>query len=266
MKSEVDIYREIAALRQRGGNAVLVTVIRVKGSTPRKPGAKMLVFPDGKISGTVGGGIRESDIISMARNLLESSSATALETVDFHEGLTGEAGPVCGGEMQVFMEKIGYHQKLIINGAGHVGHSLYQMAVPLGFQITIIDPRPQFNSEERFPLAKRFLREFSQGLDDIELTAADAVVLVGPGHVNDQEMLPSVLRSQAGYIGMIGSKRKRAEVFKLMTNEHGFGEDDLARIYCPIGLDIGSESPAEIAVSVIAEIVKHFKTKETNEE
>jgi xanthine dehydrogenase accessory factor len=254
-----DIYKSIMELRERGGLAVLVTVIRCKGSTPRKQGAKMLVYEDGSIAGTVGGGIREADVIEMACELLKTEEEVKLVTVDFNEGLASETGPVCGGDMELFMEKIHGQRSLIIAGAGHIGLCLYNMAQLLEYNVVIIDPRSNLNSEARFPEANRFVREAGDGLAGLHPGPNDAVVLVGPSHDFDQELLPDVLRSNAGYIGMIGSKRKRAEVYKYMRDEFKFVEDDLKRIHCPVGLEIGSESPAEIAVAIMAEIIKHFK-------
>jgi xanthine dehydrogenase accessory factor len=166
--------------------------------------------------------------------------------------------------MELFMEKISGKRALIIGGAGHVGLCLYRIALELEYRVIIIDPRPELNSEERFPKAERLIREFKDGVEGVTVNPGDAVVLVGPGHVSDREMLPSVLKSPAGYIGMIGSKRKQQEVYKHLQNEQNFTDADFQRIYSPVGLDIGSESPAEIAVSIMAEMIRHYKTTQNN--
>jgi xanthine dehydrogenase accessory factor len=259
-----DVFKRIVELRQHGGEAVLVTVIRCKGSTPRKQGAKMLVFADGSICGTVGGGIREADIISTAQELLKNGQETKLVSVDFSEGLTGGKGPVCGGNMELFMERIQSKRALVLGGAGHISRSLYLLALQLDYRVIVIDPRPELNSPDRFAEAQRIIRDFERGVGDIEITSNDAVVLVGPNHEADQVMLPSVLESKAGYIGMIGSKRKRKEVYDALVARYGLKMEDLESIYSPIGLDIGSESPEEIAIAIIAEIIKHFKEKQTD--
>lgn len=251
-----DIFEELVRVRESGKPAVLVTVVSVKGSTPRIAGAKMLVYADGSISGTVGGGIREADIISEARDLLKSGGSKMLE-VDFTEGLKSGKGPVCGGVMEVFMERIEPKRRVVISGAGHIGYCLHRILTLLDYKMIIIDPRPELNNAQRFPGADNHVHEFEDGLGELELDERDSVVLVGPGHEADWKMLPSVLKSSAGYIGMIGSKRKIKEVFDRLRSE-GFGDDDIKKIYSPIGLEIGSESPAEIALSIAAEIVKHF--------
>lgn len=253
-----DIYEELVRVRESGKAAVLVTVISVKGSTPRTTGAKMLVYADGSISGTIGGGIREADIISEARNLL-SVGGNRLMEVDFTEGLTSGKGPVCGGVMEVFMERIEPKRRVVISGAGHIGYYLHRILTLLDYKMIIIDPRPELNNSQRFPGADNHVHDFEDGLGSLELDERDSVVLVGPGHEQDWKMLPSVLKSNAGYIGMIGSKRKIREVFDKLRAA-GFGGDDIKKIYSPIGLEIGSESPAEIALSIAAEIVKHFNT------
>lgn len=254
-----DIYREIVKIRTSGEAAVLVTVIEVHGSTPRREGAKMLVHADGKISGTVGGGVREADIIAEAKKLFNDGGARLFE-VDFTEGITSGKGPVCGGRMKVFMEKINSHKRAVISGAGHIGWYLFPILKMLEFHVLVIDPREELNNQERFPGGELIPREFQEGVGDLRLTREDAVIIIGPGHEEDFRILPSVLDSSAGYIGMIGSKRKRKEVYDKLL-EMGYKEDDLERIYSPVGLSIGSESPAEIAVAIAAEIVKHFNCK-----
>ena len=207
-----DIFQEVVKIRRSGESAIQVTVIEVHGSTPRREGAKMLVYPDGSISGTVGGGIREADIIVEARKLFDHGAAKLFE-VDFTEGLTTGKGPVCGGRMKVFMEKLSGQKRAIISGAGHIGWYLHPIMKMLEFQTVVIDPREELNSEDRFPGAEILRRRFEQGVDDLKLRPEDAVIIIGPGHEEDFQILPSVLKSEAGYIGMIGSKRKRKDVY-----------------------------------------------------
>lgn len=254
-----DIFQEIVRLRHSGSSAVLVTVIEVRGSTPRREGAKMLVYPDGSISGTVGGGVREGDVITEAKKLFDHGGAKLFE-VDFTEGLVTGKGPVCGGNMKVFMEKLSSQKRAVISGAGHIGWYLHPILKMLEYHTIVIDPRVELNSEERFPGADLLQRDFAEGVGDLNLSSEDVIVIVGPGHEDDYQVLPSVLKSAAGYIGMIGSKRKRKEVYDKLIKD-GFSESDLERIYSPVGLSIGSESPAEIAVSIAAEVVKHFNCK-----
>lgn len=254
-----DIFEELVRLRNSGGRAVLVTVVSVKGSTPRQAGARMIVYSDGRICGTVGGGVREGDIIRAARDLFTSGAPRLLE-VDFTEGLRTGSGPVCGGIMQVFMEPVEPRRRAVISGAGHIGYYLHRILSLLDYRVSVIDPRPELNSADRFPGATLLLRDFAAGIDDLDLGPLDAVILVGPGHDADRALLPSALRSGAGYIGMIGSRRKIKEVYERLGKEAGIDLQTFERVRAPIGLEIGSESPAEIAVAIAAEIIKLAKS------
>ena len=252
-----DPLDELVRRRRLGERAVLATVVRVVGSTPRDGGARMLLLADGSIRGTVGGGAREADIMAAARDLL-ARGGTRLLAIDFNEGLHGGEGPVCGGTMEVFMERFDPARRVVIAGAGHVGHALHRVLALLDFRSLVVDPRPEWASEERFPGATLVHEPFPEGVARQEISAADAVVLVTPGHQHDRETLRRALDTEAGYIGMIGSRTKVATVFKALRDE-GVAETQLARVHAPIGLEIGAETPAEIAIAIAAEIVAVFR-------
>jgi xanthine dehydrogenase accessory factor len=257
-----DVFEEVARRRARGERVVLATVVRVQGSTPREAGARMLVLADGSIRGTVGGGVREADVIAAARAVLARGGSRLL-AIDFQEGLSGGGeGPVCGGTMEVFMERIDPARQVVIAGAGHVAYFLHRALALLEFRTVIIDPRPEWASEERFPGATLVHAPFPEGIGRVPIAATDAVVLVTPGHQHDRESLRQALHTEAAYVGMIGSKTKVATVFQALREE-GFGDDALARVHAPIGLDIGAESPAEIAIAIAAEIVAVLKGRWT---
>ena len=253
-----DIYQELDHLKKMNKQAVLATVIEAKGSTPRKVGAKMLVYPDGTISGTIGGGVREADVINAAMKLFENKTSDTIE-VDFTEGLKDGTGPVCGGSMTVFLDYIANSRTAFLCGAGHISYYLYPILKMLEYDCIIIDPRSELNNTSRFPDASCLLRDFDEEIKDLQFSTDDAVVLVGPGHVEDTQMLSKVLKTDAGYIGMIGSKRKIKQVYDILLGE-GYNKNDLQRVHAPIGLDIGSESPQEIALAIAAEIVKYSKS------
>ena len=248
-----DLFEELVRRRRLGERVVLATVVRVAGSTPRDAGARMLLLADGSIRGTVGGGVREADVIAAARALLDRGGARLL-AVDFDEGLRGGEGPVCGGSMEVYMERIDPARRAVIAGAGHVGHALARILTLLEFHVVIVDPRPEWASAERFPGATLVHEPFPEGIATLELTPADAVVLVTPGHQHDRESLRRTLDTPAGYVGMIGSRTKVATVFKALREE-GVSDEQIARVHAPIGLAIGAETPAEIAVAIAAEII-----------
>jgi len=256
----VDPFEELVRRRRAGESAVLATVVRVQGSTPREIGARMLMLADGTIRGTVGGGLREADVIAAARELL-AKGGTRLLAVDFNEGLRGGEGPVCGGTMEVFMERIDPARRAIIAGAGHVAYFLHRALILLDLRTVVVDPRPEWASAERFPGAELVHAPFPDGIASLTIGPADAVVLVTPGHQHDRESLLRALATPAGYVGMIGSKTKVASVFKALR-EGGVGDDQLARVHAPIGLAIGAETPAEIAIAIAAEIVAVFRGAE----
>jgi xanthine dehydrogenase accessory factor len=254
-----DLIEELSHRRRLGERVVLATVVRVAGSTPRDAGARMLLLADGSIRGTVGGGVREAEVVAAARALLERGGSRLL-AVDFDEGLRGGEGPVCGGSMEVYMERIDPARRVVIAGAGHVGHALHRVLALLDFRSIVVDPRPEWASAERFPGATLVHEPFPEGVARQQIAIADAVVLVTPGHQHDRETLRRALDTDAGYIGMIGSRTKVATVFRALRDE-GVAEAQLARVHAPIGLAIGAETPAEIAVAIAAEIVEVFRKK-----
>jgi xanthine dehydrogenase accessory factor len=201
----------------------------------------------------VGGGAREADVVAAALTVLAKGGSRLL-AIDFHEGLRGGEGPVCGGTMEVFMERIDPARQVVIAGAGHVAYFLHRALALLEFRTVVVDPRPEWASEERFPGATLVHAPFPEGVAGIAVGAADAVVLVTPGHQHDRETLRVALTFPAAYIGMIGSRTKVATVFAALR-ESGVSEEQLARVHAPVGLDIGAETPAEIAVAIAAEIV-----------
>jgi xanthine dehydrogenase accessory factor len=257
-----DVFDEVARRRARGERVVLATVVRVHGSTPREAGARMLLLADGTIRGTVGGGTREADVVAAAREVLARGGSRLL-AIDFQEGLSGGEGPVCGGTMEVYMERIDPARQVVIAGAGHVAYFLHRALELLELRTVVVDPRPEWASEERFPGATLVHQPFPEGVAGARIGAADAVVLVTPGHQHDRETLRRALDTPAAYIGMIGSRTKVATVFKALR-EAGIEEAALARVHAPIGLDIGAETPAEIAVAIAAEIVAVLHGRETS--
>lgn len=256
--AESDLFEELAARRQAGERVVLATVVAAHGSTPRAAGARLLLRSDGSMCGSVGGGVREAEVLEVARDLIRRGGCRLLQ-LEYHEDGGGD-GPVCGGTMTVFVEAIDPPQRVVIAGAGHVGHSLHQFLRLLGIHTVVIDPRPEFASPERFPGARLRVVPFEEALAGVALTPRDGVVIVTQGHRHDEVVLRQALASQAGYIGMIGSSRKVAEVFEHLRRD-GFSEGELGRVHAPVGLPIGAETPAEIALAIAAQIVSTFRAK-----
>jgi xanthine dehydrogenase accessory factor len=149
-------------------------------------------------------------------------------------------------------------ERVYIAGAGHVSQEIAPLAKHVGFHTVVIDDRENFASAERFPAAAEIFvcDEFTRIFDEASVTPGSSIVIVTRGHRFDREVLAQALRTKAGYIGMIGSARKKKSVYEALIEE-GFSQKDLDRVHCPIGISIGAETPAEIAVSVVAELIQH---------
>ena len=234
--------------------AALVTVVTTQGSTPQKAGAKMLVFGDGRLVGTIGGGCVEAEMVWRARKVLETHRAQ-LASYDLTPDQAGEDGLVCGGRMQVFIEPIETTPTLCLFGAGHVAQPLAQLAKLAGFRVELVDDRVKFANAERFPTADRILIEdFAQAAEKMTLGPSSFAVVVTRGHKGDAEALKSVVGRGLRYVGLLGSKPKMVHIFSALE-EQGVTPEDLARVHTPVGLEIGAQTPEEIAISILAEMI-----------
>lgn len=245
-----------AALRaqERGEPAALVTVVATEGSTPRKAGAKMLVYGDGRAVGTIGGGCLEADTTALARRAIaEGKVRTA--TCDLTSDPAAEDGLVCGGRVQVLIEPLEPTPTLCLFGAGHVAQPLARMAKACGFRVEVADDRPSFAERERFPEADRIVvAGFAEAAPQMMLGPGSYAVVVARGHRGDAEALRAVLGRGLRFVGLLGSRSKMVHVLTALAEE-GVSPDELARVHCPLGLAIGAETPAEIAVSILAEMI-----------
>jgi xanthine dehydrogenase accessory factor len=248
----MDLYREILRLTEAGEPGVVVTVTSVDGHTPQVVGAKMLVRPGGGIVGTIGGGRVEHEAIAVALEALETQRP---RVVSYR--LKAELGMCCGGQMELFVEPLQIPQRLVLFGAGHVACALARAAAPCGFEVIVIDERPDWNTPERFPSARQhLLTPHIDVMVDLDLKPRDYVVIATHNHDFDREILCATLPTSAGYVGMIGSSRKVDKTMKQLRLE-GLDEQTIARAHAPIGLDILAETPEEIAVSIVGELIRH---------
>ncbi len=250
-----DIYQEIVRIKEEGQQAALVTVVSTSGSTPREEGAKMLVKPDGAIVGTVGGGTLEAQVIDEAIKVIKQGKPKHL-----HMRLTakeaGEAGMICGGNLEVFIEPILTTPTLYIFGGGHISLPLSMIGKLLGFKIAVIDDRADFASAERFPEADILLADdFTNTFPKLKIDKTSYIVIVTRGHQYDELVLGWALGTPAKYIGMIGSKTKVKTTYSHLLAK-GVSKEKLDSVHSPIGLEIEAQAPEEIAVSIMAEIVK----------
>ncbi|NPV76774.1 MAG: XdhC family protein [Anaerolineae bacterium] len=251
------IYAEMADIERKGDAAALCTIIEAKGSAPRHVGSKMIVFPDGRIIGSVGGGLMESRVIEEAMAALSDGKTRVLEyrLVDPSKGDVG----ICGGQVEVYIEPLLPKPQVVIIGGGHVGKAVAHLAHWLGFRVAVSDDRPEFCSPEAVPDADEFYPVKMEELPKhLKITSRSYLVLTTRGKDIDVPGVPALLDTPAAFIGIIGSKRRWIFARKAML-ENGVPEEKLNRIYSPIGLDIHAETPEEIAVSIMAEIIMLHK-------
>jgi xanthine dehydrogenase accessory factor len=231
-----------------------VTVVGTEGSTPQKAGAKMVVYPDGRIVGTIGGGCVEAEMTWRARSVIESRRPQMAE-YDLTPDQAGEDGLVCGGRMQVFIEPIEGTPTLCLFGAGHVAQPLARIAKEVGFRVEVADDRLRFANATRFPQADKIVVDgFTAAARQMTLGPNTYAVVVTRGHGGDAEALEAVLARHVRFVGLLGSKPKLVHVVAALEGR-GVAREDLARIHCPLGVEIGAVTPEEIAVSVLAEMI-----------
>jgi xanthine dehydrogenase accessory factor len=247
------ILQTIAELERRGEPVALATIVRSQGSVPRHDGSKMLIYPDGHIDGTIGGGDMESRVIKEALASLKDG-ATRILSYAFRDVQKGDVG-VCGGEVEVFVEPLLPKPQVIIAGGGHVGKAVAHLASWLGFHVIVTDDRPEYATPEAVPSAdEHIVCALSELPTRTPIGANSYVLLTTRGMPVDIEGLPALLETSAAYIGVIGSRR-RWEVCCEKLRANGMSDDDIARITSPIGIELNAESPEEIAVSIMAELI-----------
>jgi len=249
----MEIYEEIVRLKKLGRSSALATIVECKGSSPQKQGAKMLVRDDGTLIGTLGGGCIEADVVQHARMAMQDGQP---RTVPF-ELTEKEGGLVCGGALTVYIEPVFADPRLVILGAGHVGKALAKLARFAGFQVTVADDRAQFANRDSIPDAHELVvSEFPEVFARVPVDRGTYLVIATRGHNHDLDAVRAALRSEAGYIGLLGSRRKKGILINSLRAA-GFPEDDIRRVIIPVGLPIGSVTPEEIAVSIMAQIIQH---------
>jgi xanthine dehydrogenase accessory factor len=244
----VDVYSELVRLRQARQACALCTVVRTSGSTPRKAAARMLVTADGQVLGTIGGGRVEKEVTDAAVALLASGGGARL--LRYH--LTHELAMCCGGEMEVFVEPLVPEPPLVICGSGHVARALLPVARSIGFAPIVVE---EAEGLPPLPDAERVLDSFDVRDWDVPLDDGTYAVIVTRDHAQDQALLEQLLQKDLAYLGLIGSRRK-IEMFKNRIELRGIDRARWERVHAPIGLDIGAQTPEEIAVAIAAELIQ----------
>jgi xanthine dehydrogenase accessory factor len=249
----VDLFEEIVKMRRGGQRGALATIVHTNGSIPSYESSRMLVREDGSMAGTIGGGCVEAEVWAAAKEVMQIEAPRKMV---FH--LNNEAsydnGLICGGTLEVFVEPILPQPVVYLFGGGHVSMAVAKAAHAAGFGIAVIDDREAFANKERFPMAQDVFTSYEDAFEKIHPNAASYLVIVTRGHKEDMRVVAWAVRTEARYVGMIGSKRKVMSVYKALENE-GYKPEEFERVFAPMGLDIGALSPEEIAVSITAELV-----------
>src|SRR6266566_1626720 len=251
--SGTTIYNEIQTSIKRGDRVAIATVVKTAGAAPCAVGSKMLVHADGTISGSFAGPKTDGRVAQEARQAMH----------DGHSYLThihldadqGEAVGSCGATLEVFFEVLRPEPRLIIAGAGYVAQALARLATQLDFRIVVVDDRRDLADPHSFgDKVQLTFGDIPQTIRELEPDEASWIVIVTRGHHLDKDALHAALETNAAYVGMIGSPSKVKHIFKDLLKE-GLTAERLARVHAPIGLDLGAETPDEIALSIAAEML-----------
>lgn len=246
-----DILRNIYPDLERVGALALCLVVSTKGSVPRQVGAKMLVYPDGATRGTIGGGHLEKQVIADALHVLQSKKSAL-----FKHDLLHQHNMCCGGTVEIYIEPVMKRKSLYIFGAGHTGQALARYASDLDLEVFLIDDRKDYLDQCTLAGVNKMNLPHGAALQCLPFNRDVMVCIMTYDHAIDREILASCLRKETLYLGMIGSKRK-VEITKKRFLEAGIASDaELAKVDMPMGIDIGAEGPAEIAVSILSKLIQ----------
>ena len=249
----MDLFEEIVKMRRAGQSGALATIVHTNGSIPSYESSRMLVREDGSISGTIGGGCVEAEVWAAAKDVMQKESPRKM-VFNLNNEASYDNGLICGGTLEVFVEPILPQPVVYLFGGGHVSMAVAKAAFAAGFGIAVVDDRESFANKERFPMAQDVHTSYEDAFEKMHPNAATYLVIVTRGHKEDMRVLAWAVRTEARYIGMIGSKRKVLSVYKALE-EDGYRSEEFERVYAPMGLEIGALSPEEIAISIVAELI-----------
>lgn len=240
---DITLYEELISLKKAGRTGVLMTVVESQGSTPRKAGAKMLVRDDRTTLGTVGGGAVEQRALRAAEEVFATGRPQMMACE-----LTEEHGLTCGGSLRLYLEPVAPMPQLLVVGRGHIAQALSALAAPTGFNVTLLDPPV---SEQAWPILREKIAASTQ-------SPANFVVVACPSHEQDFAAAHAALDANAGFVGVVGSRRKR-KTMEAYLSAQGFTTEAIASMASPVGLEIGAETPTEIALSILAQLVQVYR-------
>jgi len=230
--------------------SALCIVTGMSGSVPGKIGAKMIVFDDGSIDGTVGGGSVEKQAIEEALNCIKTQTPVLKEY-----NLKNDLGMACGGAVSIYFEPVSKPSKLYIFGAGHIGKMLARYTPDMGFEPYLIDWRTELFEKGEHLRYTQVCKQYLEAINDISFDKNSYIVIVSPNHELDEEVLAAVGKKDVAYIGLIGSRRKIESLRKQFIQDNIMTEEELDRVDMPIGIKFNAITPAEIAVSILAKLI-----------
>ena len=253
LMNTASFYNEIQAALKQGNPTVIATVVKTVGAAPCGVGAKMLVRVDGSVSGSFAGPQTNGKVVEAALGALREGRSFL---GDVHlDADQGEAVGSCGATLEVFFEILRPEPRLIIAGAGYVAQALARLAARLDFRILVVDDRRDLADPAVFGEQVQLIFDnIPETLQKLEPDESSFIVIVTRGHHLDEASLRAALATHAAYIGMIGSPSKVKHIFKDLL-EQGLPRATLERVHAPIGLDLGAQTPDEIALSIAAEMV-----------
>ncbi len=250
----MNIFKKAYELEQENKTFALATLIETDGSTPRNDTAKMIVLSSGETFGTIGGGGLEQAVIKEALISIKNNKTKVLR-YNLDGSDRDKLNMVCGGKAKVFIDVINAEPIIVLLGGGHVNYAISKYIDILNYKYIVIDNLEAMANRDRFTNAFKIInKEFTEGLKELNINDKYNFVIATRGHEFDGVCLESIIQTNASYIGMIGSKLKIKTIYDKLI-EKGY-EKELSKIYAPIGLDIGTETPEEIALSIISEILK----------
>ncbi len=247
-----EIYREVLEIIENQGTAALCVIVNASGSTPRGKGSKMLVYLDGRVSGTIGGGELEHRVVEAALESMQTGESQIL-SYSMADPKRGDPG-VCGGQLEVYVEPILPQPTVIVIGAGHVGVEVARLAKWLGYAVILNDDREEiFQGDPLEDLGKVVHAPIETLPDSFRIHPQTYIVLTTRNVEVDVTGLPALMQTEAAFIGVIGSRRRWQTTRKKLLDQ-GVDAKQIDRIYSPIGLELNAETPQEIAVSIMAQI------------
>ena len=244
----MDIYREIVTLLDRGKTGILATLVTRSGSGARSVGAKMVITDKGETMGSLGGGVLDATVIRCAQQVLQTGEPVLLPVEPERVG-----EEICGSSVQVFLEPLSQGPAVVIIGAGHVGRAVAEMAALAGFRVMLADDRrPEETGADSIHCRQDAV------FQELPVAKNTFIVICTRSHSLDFEVLQQALATPADFIGLLGSRRKKESFFSRLQ-QSGIAANDLARIITPVGLDIGAQTPQEIGVSIVGQLIAIFR-------